>query len=367
MKNRRLARYACPLLMLFLTAVHWSAGTASGQSDDADFDEIVRQWKSNITELDKLRHRFLLAEPDERAALRQQFDSLMEETSKLQSKLGAAIEEQYARKPKNAPELEKILVARAIAAHGAKNNKEVLRLARLVIEGGGTSREIFAYGVEAAVRSDETTLAMTWADEARKRKIGAEKIPAFVEFELRARQQAAGETDPAKRLPRVKLETSAGDIVLALCEEEAPNTVANFVSLVESGFYDGLKFHRIIPEFMAQGGDPKGTGSGGPGYKIACECVRPDHRKHFRGSLSMAHAGKDTGGSQFFLTFVPTAHLDGKHTVFGYMVSGFDALDLLEAGSVKTGAAAETPIIKKATVLNKREHEYQPKKMAEIP
>ena len=107
-------------------------------------------------------------------------------------------------------------------------------------------------------------------------------------------------------LPRVELKTSKGDVVIELFEDEAPNTVANFIQLVEKKYYDGLKFHRVIDGFMAQGGCPKGTGTAGPGYSIACECQLKGARKHARGSLSMAHAGRDTGGSQFFITFAAT-------------------------------------------------------------
>ena len=130
----------------------------------------------------------------------------------------------------------------------------------------------------------------------------------------------------AKDCPIVKLQTSAGDITIELFVNEAPNTVANFVELVNKGFYNGLTFHRVMQGFMAQGGDPNGNGTGGPGYCIPCEVDNPNARVHFRGSLSMAHAGKDTGGSQFFITFVPTKWLDGKHTVFGRVVSGLDVL-----------------------------------------
>jgi peptidyl-prolyl cis-trans isomerase B (cyclophilin B) len=110
------------------------------------------------------------------------------------------------------------------------------------------------------------------------------------------------------------METSKGTIHLDLFEKDAPNTVANFVKLAKSGFYDGVSFHRVIKNFMIQGGDPTGTGGGGPGYKIKCEI---NTQKHTPGTLSMAHAGKDTGGSQFFITHVATPHLDGVHTVFG--------------------------------------------------
>ena len=110
------------------------------------------------------------------------------------------------------------------------------------------------------------------------------------------------------------METNKGTIHLDLFEKDAPGTVANFTKLAKSGFYDGLSFHRVIKNFMIQGGCPEGSGRGGPGYKIKCEINK---QKHTPGTLSMAHAGKDTGGSQFFITHVATPHLDGVHTVFG--------------------------------------------------
>lgn len=112
-------------------------------------------------------------------------------------------------------------------------------------------------------------------------------------------------------------------IEIELYPNEAPGTVANFEKLIQDGFYDGLTFHRVIKGFVSQGGCPKGTGTGGPGYKIKCETAGNPH-KHEAGSLSMAHAGKDTGGSQFFLVHAPQPHLDGLHTVFGKVTSGLD-------------------------------------------
>ena len=102
--------------------------------------------------------------------------------------------------------------------------------------------------------------------------------------------------------------------------------MANFFTLVKQGFYNGSPFHRVLPKFMAQGGAKDEEGQGGPGYTIRCECYRPDYRRHFRGTLSMAHAGRDTGNSQFFLTFIPTAHLNGKHTAFGRVIEGMEVL-----------------------------------------
>lgn len=113
-----------------------------------------------------------------------------------------------------------------------------------------------------------------------------------------------------------KITTSKGVIMIKLTPDTTVNTVANFASLANDGFYDGLNFHRVIPGFMAQGGCPTGTGTGGPEWSIECETDK-GVQQHRIGSLSMAHAGKNTGGSQFFITFVPCPHLDGGHTVFG--------------------------------------------------
>lgn len=127
------------------------------------------------------------------------------------------------------------------------------------------------------------------------------------------------------------IETEKGNIVLELFEKEAPKTVANFEKLIRQGFYNGLTFHRVIPDFVIQGGCPKGDGTGGPGYTIKCE-INP--KKHGSGALSMAHAGRDTGGSQFFITHTPQPHLDGMHTVFGKVIDGMDVVYRISQGDV---------------------------------
>lgn len=169
----------------------------------------------------------------------------------------------------------------------------------------------------------------------------------------------------ADDLPRVELITDKGRIVVELFENEAPNTVANFISLVESGFYDLSKFHRVEPDFMAQGGDPNtkpdGTGvpgQGGPGYRIADEHISDGARKHFTGSLSMAKTTPpNTGGSQFFLTHRPTVELNGKHTVFGRILEGLEVARSLEVDDV----------LQSAKVLRKRDHQYTPTTLSELP
>jgi cyclophilin family peptidyl-prolyl cis-trans isomerase len=211
--------------------------------------------------------------------------------------------------------------------------------------------------LEAAQKADQLIpqLGGQYLDSARN-------YVGYWEKEEQIRQQEAAATGD-QQLPRVKMTTSKGEIVLELFENEAPNTVANFISLAEKGFYDGLTFHRVIPTFMAQGGCPNTRegatgqpGTGGPGYNIKCEAYEPNARRHFAGTLSMAHAGKDTGGSQFFITHLPTPHLDQEvrpesvHTVFGRVIEGLDVVRELEV---------DDPI-EKVEVVRKRNHDYKP-------
>ncbi|MBW7876655.1 MAG: peptidylprolyl isomerase [Candidatus Cloacimonetes bacterium] len=155
-----------------------------------------------------------------------------------------------------------------------------------------------------------------------------------------------------KDQPTAEIITSKGRVLVELFEDDAPNAVANFITLAESKFYDGQKFHRVIPKFMAQGGDPNSKdedpgndGSGGPGYTIKTEISR---RNHMRGSLSYANAGINTDGSQFFLTVVPTFWLNGKHAVFGRVLEGMSIVDSLQVGDE----------IQSVTILSKRNKEY---------
>lgn len=131
------------------------------------------------------------------------------------------------------------------------------------------------------------------------------------------------------------IHTNKGVLHFELYDNDAPKTVANFVKLAKSGYYDGLTFHRVIPEFVIQGGCPDGTGSGGPGYSIPCE-TNGGNQYHDRGVFSMAHRGKDTGGSQFFICHnrSNTQHLDGVHTCFGKVIDGLDIIDDIRAGDV---------------------------------
>ncbi|WP_019587124.1 peptidylprolyl isomerase [Deinococcus apachensis] len=156
--------------------------------------------------------------------------------------------------------------------------------------------------------------------------------------------------EPGKQY-RAVLETSKGRIVIDLFADEAPVTVNSFAYLIRHHYYDGIKFHRVIEGFMAQGGDPTGTGAGGPGYDFEDEFVGNPHRHDGKGVLSMANRGPGTNGSQFFITFGPTPHLDGRHTVFGRVVEGLDVLDRLTR--IQPGMPGTPDVIERAYLVEK--------------
>jgi len=134
-------------------------------------------------------------------------------------------------------------------------------------------------------------------------------------------------------MSKVKISTDKGDMIAELYDQTTPGTVNNFLKLINEGFYNGLNFHRVIPGFVIQGGCPNGTGTGGPGYTIQCE-TKGENQYHDKGVLSMAHAGPNTGGSQFFICHnrQNTQHLDGNHTCFGKVVEGLDIIDTISQG-----------------------------------
>ena len=189
------------------------------------------------------------------------------------------------------------------------------------------------------------------------------KIPdreKYVELWAKEQELRSSET-AADDLPRVEIITNKGRIEAELFENEAPNTVANFITLAEQGFYDGTAFHRVLANFMAQGGDPNSKegatgapGTGGPGYRIPDEHTRPDRRNHFSGSLSMAKTGEpNTAGSGFYITFEPTPWLNGQHTVFGAVTDGMDVVRQIK----------QDDRILEVNVLRKRDHEYTVQKI----
>lgn len=189
----------------------------------------------------------------------------------------------------------------------------------------------------------------------------------LIQFSKKEVVEMNGQAVIHEKNPVIRIATSKGDIIVELFEDEVPNTVANIIQLAESGFYKGMTFHRIINGFMAQGGCPNskdgatGTpGTGGPGYRFNDE-FSPKLRHNGRGIMSMANSGANTNGSQFFICFGPTPHLDGRHAVFGQVIQGLEVLDKLEAIGTSSGKPTEK-VYFNIEVISKRNHAYEVKK-----
>jgi cyclophilin family peptidyl-prolyl cis-trans isomerase len=326
------------------------------------FAKAQQDLRRLIGELSALQAEYHQPDADKQA-IESRFNAAREEARAAATSLESSATDVLIAEPDNATAKQVVLDA----LQGAMATDDPLRgldLARLLQEAGSQDEQVLLTGATAAMIVSDLDAASTFLKAASDAGVDSDKVSSLEQAleterpKVEAEMAKRAAEEKADDLPRVKIETSKGTIVVELFENEAPNAVANFISLIEKHFYDGTVFHRVIPQFMAQGGDPKGTGSGGPGYSIACECDLPDARKHFLGSLSMAHAGKDTGGSQFFLTFRPTEHLDGKHTVFGRVIEGLDVLPKIQRTE---GPMAGLPDkIVKAEVIRKRDHAYEP-------
>ena len=356
----------------------------------AEFQRVFTEWKDLLADLFIVQSKYHDADQEERDQLRKEWDELIANGEAMQPKLIEAAEQAYVEAPLQDEEITRLLIDVLIGHVASRppelktdNYEEAFRLGKLLIDGKCEDSPVYmAAGIAAYMigELDDAEKYLKVAEDKGKRvDTGDQGLDMQIqEFqknpgphkaawaeELKIREAEAKADD----LPRVLLETDQGEIELELFEDQAPNTVANFISLVEKGYYNDKTFHRVIPGFMAQGGCPRGDGSGGPEYRILCECYEPDHRLHFRGSLSMAHAGRDTGGSQFFLTFIPTSGLDGRHTVFGRVIRGMEVLSKIQRREPGPGVSdAELPKptkIAKATIVRKRDHEYKPETLPE--
>jgi cyclophilin family peptidyl-prolyl cis-trans isomerase len=291
------------------------------------------------------------------------------------------------------PERKEGVPGEYIPIDGGDQYERALPLAKLLLEGGADNPGLYVWGFLSAFITNEydlaeqylkkaqetgavDTLAKTARNQADPQQGAAQMtLKTFSDYasaidkyrELWAKESALRAAEAAADdLPRVRFVTTKGMITIELFENEAPQSVANFLTLVKEGFYTDSPFHRVLPKFMAQGGAKTDEGQGGPGYTIRCECYRPDYRHHFRGSLSMAHRGRDTGSSQFFLTTVPTTHLDGLHTAFGRVIDGIEVLaDLQRRSTSHQSRPAPADRILRAEVLRDRGHEYKFDKLPE--
>ncbi len=338
----RISRWAS---LAGVTLLVLSANMAFAQDT---FEDLQAQWKTLDAKLAEKEAGFD-AEGVDAEAGQEEYQTLIKDAEALIAKIEQAAKDKLKTEPNNQACLRSLLGIMLNDAQNARDQK-VLEAGQELIE-LGINPQYF----EIASKSERLSIA------ARE-----------IFDELIIRQQEALKND----LPRVKFKTTQGDITIELFENEAPETVGNMISLIESGYYTDLLFHRVMDGFMAQGGgfligaDNKEVKGPGPGYNIECECLKPDTRQHFTGSLSMAHAGRNTGGSQFFLTFKRTAFLDGEHTCFGRIIDGQNALELLARTHVSgaNGQDVEIPGVTKdkilsAEVIRKRDHQYRPNKV----
>jgi len=349
----------------------------AGFEADPEFKQEFDAWRGVIQQMRKLQLEYKAAEPNRRLEIEQEFNQLRDQGDAMVVKLKEMAETRYQADPQKHIDSAQFLATMGVYAFNRDQYEEALRIFQLLINNNYPNKLIYNFaGIAAFILNDvdKADEYLKIADEAsqltedgKNYQLRLEEFRPAWEAEKATREKEAQADD----LPRVKLTTDKGDIVVELFENEAPNTVANFISLVEKGFYNGTPFHRVLEHFMAQGGDPKGDGTGGPGYRIPCECVPekfPNYRKHFRGSLSMAkEEAVDTGGSQFYITFVPTSHLDGKHTVFGRVIEGMDVVDRIQRRDPEKANPPTPDKIVKAEVIRKRSHEYKPTTLPESP
>lgn len=365
-------------------------------SAKTNFEQLQQQWTSLYVELQQKTQAKAAANKGH-SEIDHEIDALTERIEGMVDKIVAAGLDAHRAGLTYDPTINTTLISIAgfhvtgdTNGDGGDQYEKALPVIKSMLDAGldKSSPELWLWGGVSAFNLNEFDLAEKYFAEARnagllgdnppgKRqgdplnrvwqlaKTQSKALPATRQAwqkEQRIRAQEAAADD----LPRVQFHTTRGDITIELFENEAPQAVASFLNLVKSGYYDGIVFHRVLPAFMAQGGDPTGTGSGGPGYNIRCECYGPNYRQHFRGSMSMAHAGRDTGGSQFFLTFVPTSYLDGKHTVFGRVIDGMEVASALRRRDPDPRAPGPKPTpdkIIKAHVLRDRGHDYQFEKL----
>jgi cyclophilin family peptidyl-prolyl cis-trans isomerase len=400
-----------------LIATGENGATNAAAQAKAAFDAKFNEYKAAVRDIEKLQAQFQAADAASRQKINTQLTGQTAHAKSLVNEMLEAAVEAYRFAPNADDEITELLVAVArydvigrqvgpgqpgLPAKGGRPDdvyypidggdryERALPVLELLIENNAGTPELYVWGFLAAFATNDYELASKWLQEMQKNdglqpiqeaagKSGGEaglmegvlhqlssNIAALDEYrelwkkesEIRAAEHAADD------LPRVKLTTSKGEIVVELFENEAPQAVANFLTLVKQGFFNGSPFHRVLPKFMAQGGAKDDEMQSGPGYTIRCECYRPDYRRHFRGTLSMAHAGRDTGNSQFFLTFVPTAHLNGRHTAFGRVIEGIEVLADLQRRSPQHQAnPPKADRILKAEVVRDRGHEYKFEKL----
>jgi cyclophilin family peptidyl-prolyl cis-trans isomerase len=362
------------------TAEDGAQAAAVNRDDTTEYnafaDEMV-QYKSALKRLRSLKEAYQTASAEEKDEIIAEFTPLVEATTEQQKQLVPLAIAAYQSVDGQNAELRAFLCSMLNwLVVSRENYEEAYDIAKVVFDYPLPDRNgdvLYGYAAFAAFATMNLDDARAWYEIAKERNVislcdpqGEIGIQHYLENvlpdyeELWAKEKAIREKEEAAdNLPRVVLHTTKGDITLELFKNEAPIAVNNFLSLVKSGFYTDVPFHRVLPFFMAQGGDPTGTGAGGPGYYIKCECFAPNARNHFRGSIAMAHAGRNSGGSQFFLDFVPAYFLNQKHTVFGRIIDGMSVLSDIQRIDPEKETDATPDKIVSAEILRGEPEEFE--------
>jgi cyclophilin family peptidyl-prolyl cis-trans isomerase len=357
-----------------------------GQAQAA-FEKAFDAYKAAIRDIEQLQTEFQTADAAKREQLNAKFTAQVAHAQTLINQMVEAGVEAYRAAPNSNQQITDLLLAVARyyvvgrelpqsdgQIDGGDQYERALPIIKVLVGGGVDNQELLLWGFLSAFATNDFDLADGYYQQAQQAATTEEQelpsdaaktealslIGKLAPMLDHYRQLWAKESeirtaeDEANDLPRVKLTTTKGEITLELFENEAPQSVANFLTLVKQGYYNGSPFHRVLPKFMAQGGSKNDDGSGELGYAIRDESTRPDRRTHFRGSLSMARLPnplRDSGGSQFFLTFVPTPHLDGEHTVFGRVIDGIEVLADIQRREPSEDPAANAALPKADRIL----------------
>ncbi|MBX9791566.1 MAG: peptidylprolyl isomerase [Pirellulales bacterium] len=356
------------------TATSDQPSSAEALAARQEFDKALQPWKRLAGHMQELHVRFLASNPENRKVVRQEYGEVLAESERVLHELMPVLKRAYTANPTD-PELMDFMSTIAILNFDGDKFDDALDLAECLIANNFPKPEVYDLAGLAAHELDRL-------DDAEKYlRIAAEKnalssygrellaeLPnyrAVVEAEM-ARRAASDEKGD---LPRVRLHTTRGDIVLELFEDDAPNTVASFLGLVADGFYDGLNFHRVVSAFGAMSGSPTNDGQGGPGYETLFEGNSAQPLPHLRGTVSMVPLTKRTNGSQFFITLRPSraAGLNGKQTVFARVIEGMDVVTRLHRfDTVEPNSLFEPDRILEATIIRRRSHRYDALTTADI-
>lgn len=352
-------------------AVFCQEEESSAKPHAASYEKVFLEWKQQLKNLRDLATRYKIAEDQEMAKIQADWEVAMAKSKETLIDLRRKGVAAFIESPNQDRELGRLLLGMANDLIKKDDYNAAKEIVDALVEHQAGAREIQDLAGTIAFVNHDFDLAKKHLTEAKslgvlshgEHYLGAiDEIKPLWEEEKKLRAAEAEADD----LPQVELITTQGTIIIELFENEAPETVGNFISLVEKGFYDGLIFHRVLPGFMAQTGCPLGDGTGDAGYKIYCECYKKNYRNHWTGTVSMAKGTpRDTGGTQFFLTFVPTTHLNGMHTAFGRIIQGIEVLPKITRRNPEKASAKmiEPDRIVKAKVLRKRDHDYLPNKV----